>query len=69
MATVPRRESLPPRRFITHKTTDAAFAESTWSENNYTAIAKDLVLVSAKKSTAASDKLFALDVDPYDDLD
>ena len=69
VATVPRRESLPPRRFITHKTTDAAFAESTWSENNYTAIAKDLTSVSAKKSTAASDELFALELDPYADLD
>ena len=71
LPTVPRRESLQPRRLITPtaKIIDAALGESTWNENDYTAAAKDLVAVSAKKSTAASDKLFALDIDPYADLD
>ena len=71
VATVPRRESLPLRRFITPtpKSNDVAFAESTWTEIDYTAIAKDLMSVSAKKSTAASDELFALELDPYADLD
>ena len=70
VATVPTRESFSPRRFIapTSEATDAVLAESTWSESDYTAVAKDLTPVSVKKSTAASDELFALGLDPYSDL-
>ena len=69
IATVPTRESLPPRRFVTPtpQAIDAALAQSTWSETDYTTIAKDLTPVSVKKSTAASDKLFALELDLYGD--
>ena len=71
VATVPRRESLSTRRLITPtpKATDAALTESTRSENDYTAIAKDLASVFAKKSTAASDELFALEMNPYADFE
>ena len=65
VATVPQRESLPQRGFITPKSTDAVLADSTWSEVDMTAIAKDIVSVSIKKSTEASDRLFALNLDPY----
>lgn len=47
--------------------TDAALAELTWSESDYTTMAKDLIVVSAKKSTTARDKLFALDMNLYND--
>ena len=71
VATVPRRESLPPRRFIspTSESTDAALAESSWISSDVTAIAKDITPISVKQSTAASDKLFALELDPYADLE
>ncbi|MGD9127167.1 MAG: Ig-like domain-containing protein, partial [Planctomycetia bacterium] len=71
IATVLRRNLLPPRQYMMpmlHKSKDAALAESTWSESDYTAIAKDLVFVSAKKSTTAKDKLFAQELDPYADF-
>ena len=76
IATVSRRESLQPRRLIT-PTSQAAdvvlaesiLSESVWSENDYTVVAKDLTPISAKKLTAASDELFALEMDPYSDLE
>ena len=79
IATVPRHESLLPRRPIipmltaTAATTnvasiDAVLAESVLAESDYTAIAKDLSAVSAKKSTVTSDRSFALGFDPYADL-
>ena len=67
IATVPSRESLSPRRFIApvSKLTDAVLTESTWSESDYAAIAKDITAVSAKSSAvkssiATSDAFFAL---------
>ena len=79
IATVPRHESLPPRRpiipLLTTSTAttnvasiDAVLAESVLAESDYTAIAKDLSAVSAKKSTVTSDRSFALGFDPYADL-
>lgn len=53
----------------TPESNDAVLAESTWSEGDYMAIAKDLTFVSVKKSTAASDEFFALELDPYADLE
>ena len=70
VATVLQRESLPSRKFIvsTPEPNDVVLAESTWTETDYTAIAKDLVAVSVKKSTAVSEELFALELDLYTDL-
>ena len=74
IATVPQRESLPTRRFITRPTSqaqaiDTVLAESAWSDGDFTAIAKDLASTSKKKSTDIKDELFALDFDPYADLE
>ena len=71
VATVPRRESLPRRRFISpmSETIDAVLTESTWSETDYTAIAKDIVSTSVKKSDSAINRLFTLELDPYMDYE
>ena len=53
-----------------HTYTDAALAKATSSAyDDYTAIAKDLVATSTKKSTAASDEFFTLELEPYADLE
>ena len=48
--------------------TDVAMAESSWNEVDSMSIAKELTFVSTKKSTAASDKVFELELDFYDNL-
>ena len=66
VATVPKQSSLSPRRLIssTSEATDTVLAESTWSSNDMTSIAKDLV-ASTKKSTKTTDNFFALNIDLY----
>ena len=71
LATVPRKSSLPTRRFITPtpESTDAVFVESAWSSNELTAIAKDLTPTSVRKSNVIHDELFTLELDPYNDFE
>ena len=76
IATVPRRAEMPERRLMrpVNELTDAVFArsaftESSWSSGDMAAVAKELQVATVKKSTAASDGLFALEFDLYADLD
>ena len=69
IATVPKPSSLLTRGLITPESepTDKVLTELSWNDSDYTAVAKDLVIVSAKKATTAKDKLFALDFNPYNE--
>ena len=65
--TVPRQKPLPSCRFIppTPEINEVVLAKYTWNKFNVTAIAKDLIPVSTKKSILARDALFSLEIDPY----
>ena len=55
VATVRRRETLPPKRFITPKpeAADAVLADSSWSGTELAAIARDITVASAKKTNVS----------------
>ena len=55
VATVRRRETLPPKRFLTPQpeAADAVLAESSWSGADLAAIARDITVASAKKTNVS----------------
>jgi hypothetical protein len=74
VATVLQRESLPPHRFIApltsrYRAIDAVWEKSTQNNGDYTAIAKDIASTQAKKSTTIREELFALNLNPYADVE